>query len=373
MLQVKRDELADALAAANLVIQSRNSIPILANVLLDAAGGCLTVSATDIDMTVSRHIDIAPKAKLKTTIPGKPAAKFLSTLDCEELGIEIQGDGLALNNGTVKMKVPMLPAEDFPRLDAGEGKAAKITLPAPDLLKAFDAVSFAISTEETRYYLNGVYFTHHEGRVRMVATDGHRMAVYDSVKTDKFPDCIVPRLAVAAIRKRLAKVTTDVEIAVCAGSPRKRKCRFSWGRESWLTKTIDGTFPDYQRICPSDFKAAVAFQTKDALKALTMIGKASEAREASVSLEYKDGTLTLAHSRPESGTITADIPASEGHGTDGVARDWAPCGFNGGYLIDALKAIDSPWAMLHQIDPASPVKIAGDNPDVFVVQMPMRV
>src|SRR3990167_3048937 len=372
MLKISREALAGALTATNILTRKRQSIPILGNVLLEADKDVVSLQATDMDLTFTTYLQCAVGVAVKTTFPGNAAAKFLSALTCDELEISLDENKVRLNNGTVKMALPTRPLEDFPVAPSlAKHKAVKITMPCADFLTAIDSVAPAISTEERRYYLNGVYFENVKGRLRMVATDGHRMHVRDTVKADAFPPCIVPGATIRTLQKRLKKRDGEIEIAMYeAKGEVDERVVFSFGRESWESKVIDGTFPEYTRLCPNKDKltAAVHFGAAAMSKCLSTFKKAMSGERA-IRLSYEKGTLTAGMSSPDDGEVTYQLQASEsGKG------QFPDIGFNGKYLADTIKALASPAITLKASDPASPALFTGNltEADMFVVLMPMR-
>lgn len=364
MIQINRKELADAFKGLSL-IATQTDLPILSQVLFDAKGGVLTASADNMDMRGTFYMDCLKSAKLSATCMCKEGSAFLAALDCDEVGLDFDQDKTIIANGKVKMSLPSLDPMEFPTAKDKKGiKSVTFTLDAPELLAALKTVKAGISTEETRYYLNGVFFTHHKNRLRFVTTDGHRMHIKDLGQVPAFDDAILPRDFIVAVMTRLAKREGPVLITFY---PEINRAVFTFGRESWETKLIDGTFPDYKRVMPDPklLKSSVTFESAELLKCLKTMGKASNA--TAVRLSFADGLLTVTSRSPDGASITYEVGAAS-HG-----KPFPECGFNQNYLKDCITALDSEHVTFKVSDATSPAEIQGDSKDARMVLMPRRV
>lgn len=374
MLSVNRKELADAFAAANILTKGGHTVPILGNAKVEVIGGVLHVTATDMELRVSRLIDVSYSEQFAATFNGESAAAFLGALECDFVDIGPKDESFLIYNGSVKMRLPTLPVEDFPTPVARKNhQRVGVTMPAVDLLAAINSVAPAISTEKTRYYLNGLYLCQHEGRLRMVTTDGHRMHVRDTVNVESFPGAIMRSSAIRALQKRLKKREGDAEIVVSWPAKKAESSdaivTVNFGHESWESSTIDCTFPDYSRVIPAASNSTLSFQTADMLKCLNVLKKPMKGgHNMAVKLAYDDGKLTASRSTPNRGDVIYEL-AADRTGSDAF-RD---CRFNGGYLRDYLIAVGSETVKLEQVNSVGPHRISGSNPDMFAVLMPMRV
>lgn len=366
MFQIDRNELSKAFKGLSKITGPRSSVPIISHVLIEAKGGVLSVTANNLDMEATFSLNCPPGTGKASTCMNKDGATFLSALDCELIGLEFGDDEITFSNGKVKMALPSLDTTDFPKLsDKNKSKSVSFTLDAPELLAALKTVKAGISTEETRYYLNGVFFTRYKDRLRLVTMDGHRMHIKDLGKVAAFPDSIMPREFILAIILRLEKREGPVDITFY---PASNRVVFNFGKESWDSKLIDASFPDHQRLMPAEdsLTSGVIFKSAEMLKCLKTIGKIN--RTPSVRFSFSVGLLTLSQRSPDGANITYEMEAQP-HGT----KPFPDCGFNAAYLKDCLIALDSEAVTFRVLDASSPALIEGESPDARIVLMPMRV
>jgi DNA polymerase-3 subunit beta len=264
-----------------------------------------------------------------------------------------------------------LPFSDFPELTFEGPVKADFTVPAAGLLAAIDASDFCISTEETRYYLNGIYLhvpvtsAGSESVLRVVATDGHRMARHD---LGTFPDMgtdwgvIVPRRTVHFLRTVLKAKGCPDSVRVVVNTT---KVRFVVGNVDVLTKTIDGTFPDYQRVIPTGNDKPAVLNRKAFIEAVKAVSCLSSERGRAVKLDLADGNMALSVHNPDTGTSAMDLA---------IGYDFQPLtiGFNASYLLDIFGGITSETVTVRFADPGTPALIEGDAATLYVL-MPMRV
>jgi DNA polymerase-3 subunit beta len=286
--------------------------------------------------------------------------------------IVLEGDGdrsvLAIRAGRSRFTLQTLPESDFPDLAASDMTHA-FTLPAADLKRLIDRSQFAISTEETRYYLNGIYL-HTAGSakaqtLRGVATDGHRLAQIDLTLpkgASGMPGVIVPRKAVGELRKLLEETDDRVEVALSDA-----KVRFSFGEVVLTSKLIDGTFPDYQRVIPTGNDKVMEVPKREFAEAVDRVSTISSEKSRAVKLSLKNGTLTLSATSPEAGSASEELEVKYGGGDLEI-------GFNSRYLLDIAQQIEGDGAQFALADAASPtlVRDVADASALYVL-MPMRV
>lgn len=366
MLQIDRNELAEAFKGLSKVADPRSTIPILSHVLVEAQGGTLSVTADNMDTRATFYLDCPKGPKKTATCMNKEGGAFLSALDCDEIGLELDQDEITFSNGKVKMALPSLDPKDFPSLsDKDDVDSVSLAFDAPEFLAALKTVKPGISTEETRYYLNGVFFTRYENRLRLVTTDGHRMHIKDLGKVKAFPDSILPRDFILAIISRLEKREGLVEITFY---PDKNRVVFNFGKETWESKLIDATYPDYQRVFPTEdsLNSGVIFESAEMLKCLKTIAKITDI--SSIRFSFSKGLLTLSKISIDGANITYEMKAPK-QGT----HPFPDCGFNAVYLKDCLIALNSETITFRVSDAGSPVLIEGDSPDARMVLMPIRV
>jgi DNA polymerase-3 subunit beta len=353
------------------VVERRNTIPILSNVLLRADDEGLRLKATDLDIEVTETIPAELAAGGSTTVPAHVIYDIVRKLpDGSQVSLENTGDSgqMLIRSGRSLFSLQALPESDFPDLAAGD-LPHRFTLPSADLKRLIEKTQFAISTEETRYYLNGIYFHTLEvgGQtvLRAVATDGHRLARVEipaPAGSEGMPGIIIPRKAVAEIIKLVDDAGESVGIELSSA-----KIRLTFGGVVLTSKLIDGTFPDYQRVIPSGNDKLLTVERDDFAKAVDRVSTISSERGRAVKLSLTEGRLTLSVNNPDSGSATEEIE---------VDYDQPPIdiGFNARYLLDITSQLDGDTALFKLADPGSPTVIQDrDGAPALYVLMPMRV
>jgi DNA polymerase-3 subunit beta len=376
---VERAALLKALGHVHRVVERRNTIPILSNVLLKAEDNGLGLKATDLDIEVTDTVRAEVTQAGAITVPAHVIYDIVRKLaDGAQVSLETSGDAgqMQLRSGRSRFTLQALPATDFPDLAAGTLDHS-FSLPASDLRRLIEKTQFAISTEETRYYLNGIYLhtveVDGETRLRAVATDGHRLARIEmpaGAGAAGMPGLIVPRKAVSEIQKLVQEATEDtVKVEL---NPAKIRFTFAAGEQDGAgvvltTKLIDGTFPDYQRVIPTGNDKALTVERNDFQKAVDRVSTISSERGRAVKLAISEGRMTLSVNNPDSGNAVEEID---------VDYDSAPLdvGFNARYLLDITGQLDGDTALFKLADPGSPTVIQDrEGASALYVLMPMRV
>ena len=370
-ISIERATLLKAVSQAQSVVERRNTIPILANVLIEAEGESVSFRATDLDIeVVDRTLAQVERAGATTVsavmlheITRKlPDGALVSLTDDPRTG------RLTVEAGRSTFSLATLPREDFPVMASSE-YTSNFAAKAGDLKRLFEKSKFAISTEETRYYLNGVYMhvaDSADGRVlRCVATDGHRLARVDAplpVGAEEMPGVIVPRKTVGELRKLLDE--DDLKIAI---SVSETKVRFATPEISLTSKVIDGTFPDYTRVIPSDNTKRLEVDANDFARAVDRVATVSSERSRAVKLTLEEDKLTLSVNSPDSGNASDELVVAYGD-------ERLEIGFNAKYLLEIASQIDRENAvfMFNTAGDPALVREGNDASAVYVV-MPMRV
>jgi DNA polymerase III subunit beta len=368
---VERSELLKSLGHVHRVVERRNTIPILANVLLRADRAKLSLKATDLDVEVTDTIAAEVGPGGSTTVPAHMLFDIVRKLpEGAQIVLESSGDraALTIRAGRSRFTLQTLPESDFPDLAPGE-MTHKFALKAADLKRLIDKTQFAISTEETRYYLNGIYL-HVAGSgkaqtLRAVATDGHRLAQVELELpggASGMPGIIVPRKTVGEVQRLLEDNEAEVAIELSAG-----KIRFTVGAVVLTSKLIDGTFPDYGRVIPATNDKELVVDKKEFEAAVDRVSTVSSERGRAVKLSITGGKLLLSVTNPDSGSANEELEVE-------YEADPLDIGFNSRYLLDIAAQIDSEAAVLKLADPGSPTLIQDKEPHgTLYVLMPMRV
>ncbi|RTL86860.1 DNA polymerase III subunit beta [Ancylobacter aquaticus] len=367
---VERAELLKSLAHVHRVVERRNTIPILANVLMRSDPRGLALRATDLDIEIVETIAAEVQQEGATTVPAHTIYDIVRKLpEGAQVMIETSGDRgtLTVRAGRSRFALQTLPENEFPDLAAGE-MTHSFTLPAGELKRLVDKTQFAISTEETRYYLNGIYLHVADAGgpvLRAVATDGHRLAQAQTTAPAGaigMPGVIVPRKAVAEIQRLAENADAEVTVELSAA-----KIRVSLDRVVLTSKLIDGTFPDYGRVIPVGNDKTLIVDKADFASAVDRVSTVASERGRAVKLSIADGKLTLSVTNPDSGSATEEIEVE-------YAAEPIDIGFNSRYLLDITSQIEGSTAELKLADPGSPTLVQDpEKRGALYVLMPMRV
>lgn len=370
-LSMERSALLRAMSRAQSVVERRNTIPILANVLIEADGDQVSFRATDLDIEVIDRANAMVARAGATTVPAHTLHDIARKLPDGSM-VELTDDGISgrldVRAGRSHFSLQTLPREDFPVMASAEYQV-NFSCPAPVLRRLFDKAKFAISTEETRYYLNGVYMhaaTGPDGPVlRCVATDGHRLARIDAELpegADGLPGVIVPRKTVGELRKLL-----DDDEAKIAVSVSETKVRFATPEVSLTSKVIDGTFPDYARVIPMGNSKRLEVDAAEFAQAVDRVATVSSERSRAVKMALEEDRLVLSVNAPDSGAADEELAVAYGD-------ERLEIGFNAKYLLEIAGQVDRENAVFLFNSAGDPTLMREGNDDsaVYVV-MPMRV
>jgi DNA polymerase-3 subunit beta len=369
-LTIERAALLKALGHVQSVVERRNTIPILSNVMLRAGSGRLALSATDMDLEIVETATAQVARDGATTAPAHTLYDIVRKLrEGAQIELEAAGDkgSLTLRSGRSTFTLACLPPEDYPLMAGGE-LPHSFSLQASELKTLIDKTRFAISMEETRYYLNGI-FLHAAGGdtkvLRAVATDGHRLARVEMMIPEGaagMPGVIVPRKTVAELRKLIDETEQEIGISLS-----DTKIRFVFGDAVLTSKLIDGTFPDYDRVIPTGNDKVLEVNCKEFAEAVDRVSTISTEKSRAVKLAVDRGSLTLSATSPENGTATEELEVR-------YSATPIEIGFNSRYLLDITDQITGEGAVFEMADAASPTIVhdrAGTS--ALYVLMPMRV
>jgi DNA polymerase-3 subunit beta len=370
-LSIERAALLRSLAHVQSVVERRNAIPILSNVLIDAADGRLSLSTTDMDIAIVDTVDASVQQDGATTAPVHTLYDIVRKLpDGAEVSLSLNPDTnqIDLQAGRSSFSLSCLPREDFPAM-TGDDLPHEFSLSAEDLRALIDRTRFAISTEETRYYLNGIYWhaadSDNVKLLRAVATDGHRLARIEMPLPEGaagMPGIIVPRKAIHELRRLIDETKDPIAIGLS-----ENKIRFAFDNVILTSKLIDGTFPDYERVIPSGNDKVLEVETKKFAEAVDRVSTISTEKSRAVKLNIHDGNLTLQATSPDAGSATEELEVS-------YDADAIEIGFNSKYLLDVAQQIEGDAAQFLLADAGSPTVIRdmADESALYVL-MPMRV
>ena len=370
-VSIERSALLKAMSQAQSVVERRNTIPILANVLIEAEGGEISFRATDLDIEVVYKVVGMVERAGATTVGAHTLHEIVRKLPdgaMVELTDDVTSNRLDVVAGRSSFSLATLPREDFPIM-ANSEYACNFSAKSEILQRLFDKSKFAISTEETRYYLNGVYMHSSDGAngkvLRCVATDGHRLARIDTELPDgaeTLPGVIVPRKTVGELRKLLDE--DEIKIAV---SVSETKIRFATPEMILTSKVIDGSFPDYTRVIPQGNTRRLEVDAAEFAQAVDRVSTVSSERSRAVKLTLEDDRLILSVNAPDSGAAEEELVVA-------YADERLEIGFNAKYLLEIAGQVDRENAVFMFNSSGDPtlMREGNDESAVYVV-MPMRV
>ena len=369
-LRIERAALLKSLQHMQSVVERRNTIPILSNVLLDATPGRLALTATDLDLWMVEHVTAVVDQPGGTTVPAQTLYDIVRKLpDGAEVELATETDGrLLVRAGRSRFHLPSLDREDFPLMPEGE-LPHKFSLSASDLRRLIEKTRFAISTEETRYYLTGIYFHAAKGdgatTLRAVATDGHRLARIETALPKgaaQIPGVIVPRKVVTEMHRLIEGKDEEIVLSLS-----ESKIRAEFDGAVLTSKLIDGTFPDYQRVIPSGNDKVLEVDAKAFASAIDRVSTVSTEKSRAVKVVLAKGKAVLSASSAENASATEELAV-------GYESSDLEIGFNARYLIEILGEIDGESAEFVFADAVSPTIVRdATDPGALYVLMPMRV
>ncbi|HEY0028059.1 MAG TPA: DNA polymerase III subunit beta [Allosphingosinicella sp.] len=366
---IERATLLRSLGHVQSVVERRNTIPILSNVLIEAQdGGGLRLMATDLDLQINETIEANVTQAGATTVSAHTLFDIARKLpEGSQVELNAAEGKMQVNAGRARFNLSTLPRDDFPVIAEGD-LPTRFELPAATLRQIIDKTRFAISTEETRYYLNGIFFhvsDEAQPVLKAAATDGHRLArvtVPRPAGAEGMPDVIIPRKCVAELRKLLDELEGTVQISLS-----ETKVRFGLGTAILTSKLIDGTFPDYSRVIPTANDKLLRIDPRSFEEGVDRVATIASEKTRAVKLSLDRDRVTLSVTSPENGTAAEEV--SGDYSADGME-----IGFNARYLLDILGQIEGDTVEMHLADAAAPTLLReNDKAQALYVLMPMRV
>lgn len=367
---LERSNLLKSLNHVQRVVERRTTIPILSNVLLHAEDGQLRLRATDLDLEVTDLAQANVEQSGATSVPAHMLYDIVRKLPdgAEVMLSKSDSDTMNITSGRAQFHLQTLPESDFPDMTAGEFSHS-FDIQASGLKLLIDRTQFAISTEETRYYLNGIYFHNvsddDKQVLRAVATDGHRLAraqIEAPKGCEDMPGIIIPKKAVGEFQRLLEDIDGVVKLEIS-----DTKIRLTLETLVLTSKLIDGTFPDYNRVIPDGNDKKLTLERSVFTAAVDRVSTVSADRGRAVKLSLTNNQLTLSVNNPDSGSAEEEISVE-------YTDDDLEIGFNSRYLLDITSQLTGEQAVFMLADPGSPTLIhdAAENGAIYVL-MPMRV
>jgi DNA polymerase-3 subunit beta len=368
--EIERASLLKSLSHVQSVVERRNTIPILSNILIEAAGGKVAMTATDLDMSIVERVAADVGQDGATTTPAQTLYDIVRKLpDGSQIELAEEADGrLLVRAGRSQFHLPCLDRQDFPITDEGD-LPSRFDIGAPALRRLIRKTRFAVSTEETRYYLNGIYL--HTAEVdgvavlRAVATDGHRLAQVDMPLPDGaagIPGVIVPRKVVNELFRLIEDLDGPITVSLSDD-----KIRVEFGETVLSSKLIDGTFPDYQRVIPEGNDKVLSVTAKDLIQAIDRVATVSTEKSRAVKIAVEKAKAVLSANSAENASATEELSVD-------YNAESLEVGFNSKYLIDILNECEGENAQFWLADAVSPTIVRDENDEgALYVLMPMRV
>jgi len=366
LVKAKRDEILGPLSAVSGIIERRHTLPILSNVLIDRSADALSFLATDIEIQIQARSagGLAGEAKA-ITVGARKLVDILRALpDGVEVTLQQQDKRLLVKTGKSRFTLQTLPAEDFPRLAKPASEVARFALSQKALRRLLGLVQYAMAQQDIRYYLNGLLMVVEEKQLKVVATDGHRLA-YASIKlAAELPrqEVIVPRKTVLELTKLLADSDDEVKIELAA-----TQAAFSFGAIELVSKLIDGKFPDYTRVIPTGHKNTLQLEREPLRQALLRAAILSNEKFRGVRWVLGDGSLKIVSSNAEQEEAHEELEVK-------YAGDALDIGFNVNYLLDVLNNVPGSTVDCAFGDSSSSALLSyASEKDFKYVVMPMRI
>lgn len=366
LVKAKRDELLRPLSAVSGIIERRHTLPILSNVLLERSGGKVSFLATDIEVVIKAlaDLDLGQEAHA-VTVGARKLVDILRALpEDSEVTLQMQDKRMLVKAGRSRFVLQTLPAEDFPRLAKPAGEPVRFAVPQKALKRLLGLVQYAMAQQDIRYYLNGLLVVVDEGQLRLVATDGHRLAYAAMPLGASLPrqEVIVPRKTVLELAKLLGDGEDEVRVELSSS-----QAAFSFGSVELISKLVDGKFPDYTRVIPTGNRNIVVLERESLRQALLRAAILSNEKFRGVRWVLAQGTLKIVSSNAEQEEAeeVLEVPY------EGDALD---IGFNVNYLLDVLNNVDGTQLECSFGDASSSALLCIPSQAEFkYVVMPMRI
>ena len=367
---IEKKTIFKSLTHLQSIVDKRNALPILANILIEAKNNELIMSSTDMDISIKENITCEVIEEGSTTINAQLIYDIIKKLHDDSKIEVIKNDGkiLTLRSGVSKFSLACLPKEEFPLIES-KIEGHKISTKAENIFNLIEKTKFAISNEETRYFLNGLYFSvnneNGQSMLTFVGTDGHRLAKFsipNSSTSDEVNGVIIPKKTINELYKLLSENPNDIQIEISSN-----KIIFYIDKLIFISKLIDGTFPDYKRVIPKNNNEILNINRTNLLSAVDRVSTIVNEKSPVIKFKLFKDLVNLSTFNNDNSSATEDIEAK----FDGKEIE---IGFNAKYIMDILDNLKESEIQISFMDNSSPI-IAKEksNPDLIYVLMPMRV
>ena len=369
-ISIERNVFLNSLSHVQNIVEKKNTIPILSNILISTNANNITLCATDMDVVISELVNCKVIEEGSVTTPAHTLYEIVRKIQ-EGSDIELisnDGNKLSVRSGKSKFSLACLPKDDFPKID--EIKLEDEFVIKNEVLKnIIDKTKFAISNEETRYYLNGLYFhsvtINDEKKLRAVSTDGHRLAKFEAKLPEgvnNIPGVIIPKKTIGEVRKLLDEFNEDIKISL-----NENKIVFYFKNIVLSSKLIDGSFPDYEKVIPQNNDKTFLVDTNLIYGAVDRVSTVSDEKSRSVKLVIFNNLVSLSSNSAETGSGAEDLIIE-------YQGEKIEIGYNAKYLMEIINQVNGDKITFQLLDSSSPsiIKDSNDKNTLYIL-MPMRV
>ena len=366
VLKATQDKVLSVLQSVAGIVERRHTLPILANVLIRKTGSSVQLTTSDLEIQIRTTAELdGDSGNFTTTVGARKLIDILRTMPSDQVvSLESNQNKLILKGGKSKFTLQSLPAEDFPLVQEAANFGPVFSVPQKTLKDLLNQVSFAMAVHDIRYYLNGILFVAEGKQLSLVATDGHRLAFANSTLDVEVPrqEVILPRKTVLELQRLLSDAEGAIEMQFA-----NNQAKFSFGGMEFVTKLVEGKFPDYNRVIPKNHKNAVTLGRAPLLASLQRTAILTSEKFKGVRLNIEPGTLRVASNNAEQEEAVDELDIDYG-------GDSIEIGFNVTYLIDALANMDQEMVKMELADSNSSALITiPENSTFKYVVMPMRI
>jgi DNA polymerase-3 subunit beta len=366
VLKATQEKVLSVLQSVAGIVERRHTLPILANVLIRKTGKDVQFTTSDLEIQIRTTAELdGDSGSFTTTVGARKLIDILRTMPSDQtVSLESSQNKLVLKGGKSRFTLQTLPAEDFPLVQEAPSFGPKFSVPQKTLKDLLNQVSFAMAVHDIRYYLNGILFVAEGKQLSLVATDGHRLAFANATLDVEVPrqEVILPRKTVLEMQRLLSDAEGAIEMQFASN-----QAKFSFGGMEFVTKLVEGKFPDYNRVIPKNHKNAVTLGRAPLLASLQRTAILTSEKFKGVRLNIEPGTLRVASNNAEQEEAVDELDIDYG-------GDAIEIGFNVTYLIDALANMEQDMVKMELADSNSSALITiPENSQFKYVVMPMRI